>query len=88
MERIYRDYEDQGFFPILVMYDGTSSQAMALANDLDLNFPILLDPGLEVFDRFNPDGETPTSTFLTEGSVVHTIDVGWYPALVEEILAE
>lgn len=88
MERLYKDYGDQGFLPIMVMYDGTPDGAMGLADELGLTFPVLSDPSLEVFERFNPNGETPTSTFIVEGSVVHTIDVGWYPGLIEEILAE
>lgn len=70
----------------MVMYDGTAEANMALAEELGLTFPILSDPGGEVFSRFNPDGETPQSAFIAEGMTVHTLDVIWYPALVEEVL--
>ena len=86
MERLYQDYEADGFFPIMVMYDGTSAAAMDLANELGLTFPVLSDPGLEVFDRFNPTGETPNSAFILPGAEVHSTEVGWYPALVEDLL--
>jgi hypothetical protein len=83
---MFQDYGDDGFFPIMVMYDGTSAASMQLANELGLTFPVLSDPELEVFDRLNPNGETPKSTFLSEGLVVEHVSVGWYPGLVEELL--
>ncbi len=86
MERIYQDYGADGFFPIMVMYDGTPEAARRLADELGLTYPVLSDPGLEVFGRFNPDGATPTSTFISPGAEVARVDVGWYPALVEELL--
>jgi hypothetical protein len=70
----------------MVMYDGSQQPNMDLAIELGLSFPILSDPGGEVFPRFNPDADTPESAFIDKGMVVHTLDVIWHPGLVEEIL--
>ncbi len=86
MERIFQDYGSDGFFPIMLMYDGTSAQSMAMAEELNLTFPILNDTGLEVFDRLDPSGATPKSTFLDVEVVVHSVEVAWYPGMIEEIL--
>ena len=70
----------------MVMYDGTPTTTLQLATELGLTFPILSDASGEVFGRFNDDGDTPESAFIAEGMQVHTLDVIWYPALVEEVL--
>lgn len=70
----------------MVMYDGDPSRSLQLAQDYGLSFPILTDTSLSVFSRFDPSGDTPSSTFIAEGMVVHSVDVAWYPALIEEIL--
>jgi len=70
----------------MVMYDGDPSSTAQLAAEQGLSFPILSDPSGEVFNRFNSDGDTPESAFIAEGMTVHTLDVIWYPALVEEVL--
>jgi len=70
----------------MVMYDGDPASCKTLADDLGLTFPVLSDPSGEVFSRFNPDAGTPESAFISEGMTVHTLDVIWYPGLVEEIL--
>ena len=70
----------------MVMYDGDPSRCKTLADDLGLTVPVLSDPSGEVFSRFNPDADTPESAFIAEGMTVHTLDVIWYPGLVEEIL--
>jgi hypothetical protein len=70
----------------MVMYDGTETTNRQLADELGLTFPILADPSGEVFSRFNSDGDTPESAFIAEGMSVHTLDVIWYPALIEEVL--
>ena len=85
MERLYQDYEADGFFPIMVMYDGTSAAAMDLANELGLTFPVLSDPGLEVFDRFNPTGR-PQLGLHPAGCRGPLHRGRWYPALVEDLL--
>ena len=70
----------------MVMYDGDPSSTRQLADEYGLTFPILSDPSGEVFTRFNDDGDTPESAFIEAGMTVHTLDVIWYPALVEEII--
>ena len=86
MEWLYQEYGPDGFFPILIMYDGTPESMMQLAEERDLTFPVLADPEMTVFDRFDPEYITPSSTFLVPGSEVHSIDVSWHNALVEEVL--
>lgn len=70
----------------MVMYDSTPASAKELADELGLTFPILSDASGEVFTRFNPAQETPQSDFIAPGMTVHTTDVIWYPALVEDIV--
>lgn len=70
----------------MVMYDGTPDSTRGLADELGLTFPILSDPSGEVFRRFNPDSDTPESAFIEAGMTVHSLDVIWYPALIEDVL--
>ena len=70
----------------MVMYDGDPSRSLQMAQDYGLSFHIMTDTSLSVFSRFDPSGDTPSSTFIAEGMVVHSVDVAWYPGLVEEIL--
>ena len=83
---VYGDYRADGFLPVMVMYDGDPTSTAGLASDLSLTFPILSDPSGEVFARFNEAQETPQSDFIAPGMTVHTVDMIWYPALIEEVL--
>ncbi len=71
---------------MMVMVDGSPDQNRALADELGLTFPVLSDTRMELFDRWDPSGETPSGTFLERGSVVSEIDVIWYPGMIEELV--
>ena len=81
-------YDADGFLPIMVFYDGTPETTAAFAQERGLTFPILSDPDRVVFDRWNPSGGTPSTTMLARGARVHAVDTTWYPAQIEELLAE
>jgi peroxiredoxin len=70
----------------MVMYDGSTEQNRALADELGLTFPVVSDTSMSLFDRWDPTGATPSGTFLDRGSVVSEIDVIWYPGLIEELV--
>jgi hypothetical protein len=83
---IFGDYREDGFLPVMVMYDGSPDRTAQLADEYGLTYPILSDASGEVFGRFNQEQSTPQSDFIAEGMTVHTVDVIWYPALIEEVL--
>ena len=72
--------------PIIIMYDGTVESTMQLAQDMDLNYPILIDSKHEIFDRWNAEVKLPSTTMIRRGSVVHSIDQTWYTDLIEDVV--
>ena len=86
MEWLLEEFGPDGFIPMMVMYDGTSSSTMALAEEMGLTYPILSDPNGELFDRWDPDYFTPSTTFVARGGVVEMVDTVWYQSLVEELV--
>ena len=71
---------------MVIMYDGTVADTLALAEESDLNYPILIDPTHEIFERWNPENKMPSTTMIRRGSVVHSIDQTWYTALIEDLV--
>lgn len=82
------EYGNDGFLPIMVFYDGTPETTAAFAQEKGLTFPVLSDPDRRVFDRWDPEGVTPSSTLLSRGVKVHDIDTSWHTAMLEELLAQ
>jgi len=72
----------------MVMWDGGSETAAALADEYDLTFPILHDPNMELFNRWNPTGATPSSTMIDRGVEVYDFDIAWYQDLIESLVYE
>jgi len=72
----------------MIFYDGTPESTREFAQEKGLTFPILSDPDRKVFNRWNPAGGTPSTTLIGRGARVHEVDTTWYPALIEELLAE
>jgi len=68
------------------MYDGTVEATKALADDQGLNYPILLDPTHELFNRWNELHKMPSTTMIRRGNVVHSIDETWHTALIKEVV--
>lgn len=70
------------------MAGGDTSAAAQMAEELGLNYPVLVDPGYEVFQRWDESYVTPSSTFFSPGMVVEAIDTTWTPTYIEELLYE
>ena len=71
---------------MVIMYDGTVEQTLALAEENDLGYPILIDPTHTLFERWNPENKMPSTTMIRRGSVVHSIDQTWYTDLIEDLV--
>ena len=71
---------------MIIMYDGTVEQTKEIAEDMDLNYPILLDSMHVVFDRWNPEVKLPSTIMIRRGNVVHSIDQTWYTDLIEDVV--
>ena len=71
---------------MVIMYDGTPDDTMALAQEKDLNYPILIDTEHTLFERWNPQNKLPSTTMIRRGSVVHSIDQTWYTDLIEDLV--
>lgn len=70
----------------MVMYDATPETAYAFAQDKGLSFPVLSDPSGMVFARWDPSGDTPSTTIVDRQTTVWSIDRTWYLAMLEEVL--
>ena len=73
---------------MVIMYDGTIADTLALAEEEGLNYPILIDPNHELFERWNPENKMPSTTMIRRESVVHSIDQTWHTLLIEELVYE
>lgn len=71
----YDDHQGQGFQVLAVDFDESSSTVKAFADELNLTFPLLLDPGGEVQKQYRIRGY-PTSVFLDRDGVVRNVYVG------------
>lgn len=72
--------------PMLLFYDGNLDRNIEYAETYGLNFPILSDINYEVFERWNPSMQTPSTTFISRDSVVHSTEQTWYPDLVDDLV--
>lgn len=72
----------------MVMYDGSPSENLQFAESRSLTFPILSDTSMELFERWDPSGSTPSSTLLDRGLEVHAVDTSWYTSQLEALIYE
>lgn len=72
--------------PIMVMYDGTPEKNLDLAQKKGLKFPVVSDPGMTLFKRWDPTNKTPSTTLIRPGAEVFQIDEGWHTESIEELL--
>lgn len=86
LEQLLRIYGEDGLLPVMVMYDATPESARAFAEEKDLSFPVLSDPSGALFARWDPSGDTPSTTILDRWTTVWSIDRTWYLAMLEEVL--
>ena len=71
---------------MVIMYDGTIDDTMALAQEKELNYPVLIDTEKTLFARWNQQNKFPSTTMIRRGSVVHSIDQTWYTDLIEDLV--
>lgn len=72
--------------PMLIFMDGNLDRNIEYAETYGLNFPILSDIEYEIFDRWNPTRVTPSTTFISRGSIVHSTEQVWYPELIDDVV--
>jgi cytochrome c biogenesis protein CcmG/thiol:disulfide interchange protein DsbE len=77
LERVYKEYRDQGFEILAVNSTSQDSQqdAVSFAEELGLTFPILLDPTGEI-SRLYQLSSLPTSFFVGKDGVIREVVVG------------
>jgi len=77
MERIFRQYQSQGFLILAINSTHQDSQANALAfgEQLQLSFPILFDDNGEVYQKYQVRA-LPTSFFVTADGIIQEMIVG------------
>ena len=51
--------------PMVLFHDGNLDRNIEYAETYGLNFPILSDIDFEVFNRWNPTMQTPSTTFIS-----------------------
>jgi peroxiredoxin len=71
----YDALKDQGFTVLAVNLDEPRDDAALFAQDLGLSFPVLLDPGATVNDRYRVRGY-PTTYFIDRDGNVDALHVG------------
>ncbi len=80
LNNIYNDYKDDGFTLLAINIDDQNSVARVRGyiNSQGYNFPVLYDPGEQVFEQLN--GRTLPYALMvdTEGNIVQ-VDTGFLP---------
>ncbi len=74
-ERTYSEFRDDDFVVLAVDFDEPLEDVRAFQEELNLNFPILLDPGGEVQRTYRVLGY-PTSVLIDREGMIHAIHVG------------
>jgi thiol-disulfide isomerase/thioredoxin len=74
-ERTYAEFKDEDFVVLAVDFDEPIEAVRAFQEELNLNFPILLDPGGEVQRTYRVLGY-PTSVLIDREGLIHAIHVG------------
>jgi cytochrome c biogenesis protein CcmG/thiol:disulfide interchange protein DsbE len=75
MPAIQARYNDGGFAVLAVNFNEPADQVRAFVDELDLSFPILLDPGGKVQELFRVRGY-PTSFFVDATGVIQILHLG------------
>jgi peroxiredoxin len=75
MPTIQARYNDGGFAVLAVDFNEPADQVQTFADDLDLNFPILLDPGGAVQELYRVRGY-PTTFFVDADGVIQILHIG------------
>jgi cytochrome c biogenesis protein CcmG/thiol:disulfide interchange protein DsbE len=77
LERVYKEYRDQGFEILAVNSTSQDNQqdAVSFAEELGLTFPILLDPTGEISHLYQLSS-LPTSFFVGKDGVIREVVVG------------
>lgn len=76
MEALYKELRGAGFEILAVSIDAGGKEAVAsFAQELKLTFPILLDPGMKVMDRFGVRA-LPTTYLIDHRGKIASVDVG------------
>ena len=75
MQQRYSTYKDQGFVVLAVDYDEPLADVSAFAQELNLTFPILLDPGANVNNLYRIVGY-PTSFFVDREGKITRLHLG------------
>lgn len=75
MPAIQARYNDGGFAVLAVDFNESANQVQTFVDDLDLSFPILLDPGGAVQELYRVRGY-PTTFFVDAGGVIQILHIG------------
>jgi thiol-disulfide isomerase/thioredoxin len=77
LQAYYNANRHKGFVVLAIDAGDERSEVVSFANELGLNFPILLDPQSELVRRMNIY-DYPTSLILDRSGVVRNIHIGLY----------
>lgn len=75
IQQVYEQYQEQGFTVLAVDLQETEAEVTAFATQLDLSFPILIDPKGQVFSRYQVRA-LPTTFFVDRNGVIQEITLG------------
>lgn len=77
MERVYRQYQSQGFLILAVNSANQDSRtnALAFSDQLELSFPILFDDSGETYQKYQVHA-LPTSFFVNADGIIQDVIVG------------
>jgi peroxiredoxin len=75
IERRYEALKDKGFVVLAVDDDEAITEVSAFTHELDLTFPVLLDPGAMVNDLYRVRG-LPTSFVVDREGVIRQLHIG------------
>ncbi len=83
LQQAYSQHGRAGLVVVGIQEQDSRAEVEAVARELGLTFPVLLDDGQRVYDLFRVQG-LPTAIFLDRGGGIRHVQLG---ALMEETLA-
>lgn len=87
LDELYDRYERVGFTLLGVNIDDDRQQAMQMAEELDVSFPVLFDSEKSVSKRYEVDA-MPVTVLVDRGGTVRYVHHGYKPGYEQHYLTE
>ena len=87
LDELYDRYQRVGFRLLGVNIDDDREQAMRMADELDVSFPVLFDSGKAVSEQYQVEA-MPVTVLVDRGGTVRYVHHGYQPGYEQHYLTE